>query len=82
MQVDERSRDGFSLHSERKRYKSLCEWSKTNKTSVPKKSIILWYFLALAGAFIPILGGSIILLFAWNRFSKVEERLLELQQSL
>ena len=76
------SRDGFSLHSDRKRYKSVYESAKTNKTSVPQKTIILWYFLALAGAFVPILGGSIVLLFAWNRFSKVEERLLELQQSL
>ena len=76
------SRDGFSLHSDRKRYKSVYEQAKANKTSVPQKSILLWYFLTLAGAFIPILGGLAVLLFAWNRFSKVEERLLELQQSL
>ena len=76
------SRDNFSLHSDRRRYKSVYEQAKANKTSVPQKSILLWYFLTLVGLFIPLVGSLAVLLFAWNRFSKVEKQLLELQQSL
>ena len=76
------SRDNFSLHSDRRRYKSVYEHAKANKIYVPQKSILLWYFLTLVGLFLPILGSLAVLLFAWNRFSKVEQQLLELQQSL
>ena len=76
------SRDDFSLHSDRERYKSVYEWAHANQLSVPKKSITLWYFLTLAGLFIPLGGGLIVLFFALRRFSKVEKRLLELQESL
>ena len=74
------SRDNFSFRSERKRYKSVYAWGRTNQVPVPTKSIFQWYLISLAGLCLPFAGGVLVLLLAWMRFSKVEKRLLELQQ--